>query len=275
MTPMSFFDPFLFRYASFTVCVRVCNYTRHTTFGTPCRSMTRSAAQHRSHHLKSHHFALIEQCSIFCARPRDFAAARLRLQAKLGLFHCFRPKRTVENFSPNQWVLLSFIFFLFLYFFRCFSGGNGSFVLQIVQFPRTWCSNHFVSSFEIQIWHVSKFFNHFWDNSILQENEKRKKRGKKRTTHKQSNRRKMKNQCDLPFLIFACLRHFVFFRTGTLVCCKFYGKRVVGILGGLRERVAKSRRQENFVNTLACLQTLFHLSLREVARLRTRLLRIL
>ena len=50
----------------------------------PCRPMTRGAAQHRS--IKSHQFAPIEQCSIFCARPRDFAAARLRLQAKLGLF---------------------------------------------------------------------------------------------------------------------------------------------------------------------------------------------
>ena len=92
-------------------------------------------------------FAPIEQCSIFCARPRDFAAGSLAFASKIGSFQCFRPKRTVENFSPNQWVLLSFIFFLFLHFFRCFSGENDSFVLQIVQFSRTWCSNHFVSYF--------------------------------------------------------------------------------------------------------------------------------
>ena len=78
----------------------------------PCRSMTRGAAQHRSHQVAS---VRSDRAVfyIFCARPRYFAAARLRLQAKLGLFHCFRPKRIIENFNPNQWVLLSFIFFLF------------------------------------------------------------------------------------------------------------------------------------------------------------------
>ena len=135
--------------------------------------------------IKSHQFAPIEQCSIFCARPRDFAAARLRLQAKLGLFHRFRPKRTVENFSPNQWVLLSFIFLLFLHFFRCFSGENGSFALQIVQFLRTWCSNHFVSYFEIQISHGSKFFNHFRGNSNLQKMRKRNKEERREPQTKQ------------------------------------------------------------------------------------------
>ena len=147
-------------------------YTRRTTshHAAPWRAVLRSTVR-----INSHQFAPREQCSIFCARPRDFAAARLRLQAKLGLFHCFRPKRTVENFSSNQWALLSFIFFLFLHFFRCFSGENSSFVLQIVQFPRTWCSNHFVSYFEIQILHVSKFFNHFRGNSNLQKMRKRKK----------------------------------------------------------------------------------------------------
>ena len=133
----------------------------------------------------SHQFAPIEQCSIFCARPRDFAAARLRLQAKLGLFNVLGPKRTVENFSPNQWVLLSFIFFLFLHFFRCFSGQNGSFVLQIVQFSRTWCSYHFVSYFEIQILHVSKFFNDFRGNRNLQKMRKKEKEKRKEAQTKQ------------------------------------------------------------------------------------------
>ena len=121
--------------------------------------------------IKSHQFAPKEQCSIFCARPRDFAADRLRLPAKLVLFHCFKPKRTVENFSPNQWVLLPLIFFPFMYFFRCFSGENGSFVLQTVEFPQTWCSNHFVSYFEIQILNVSKFFSHFRGNREVLQNE--------------------------------------------------------------------------------------------------------
>ena len=140
--------------------------------------------------IKSHQFAPIEQCSIFCARPRDFAAACLRLQAKLGLFHCFRPKRIIENFNPNQWVLLSFTSFLFLHFFRCFSGENGSFVHQIVQFLRTWCSNHFVSYLEIQVLHVSKFFNHSRGNSNLQKNEKKIKRGKKGATNKATDEKR-------------------------------------------------------------------------------------
>ena len=113
--------------------------------------------------------------------------------SKIGSFQCFRPKRTVENFSPNQWVLLSFIFFLFLHFFRCFSGENGSFVLQIVQFPWTWCSNHFVSYFEIQILHVSKFFNDFRGNRNLQRNEKKRKRGKKRSTNKATDEKRKTN----------------------------------------------------------------------------------
>ena len=157
-------------------------YTRRTTshHAAPWRAVLRSTVR-----INSHQFAPIEQCSIFCARPRDFAAARLRLQAKLGLFHCFRPKRSFENFSPNQWALLSFIFFLFLHFFCCFSGENGSFVLQIVQFPRTWCSNHLVSYFEIQILHVSKFCNHFRGNSNLQKMRKRKKEERREPQTKQ------------------------------------------------------------------------------------------
>ena len=191
--------------------------------------------------INSHQFAPIEQCSIFCARPRDFAAARLRLQAKLGLFHCFRPKRIIENFSPNQWVLLSFISFFFLHFFRCFSGENGSFVHQIVQFLRTWCSKHFVSYFEIQVLHVSKFFNHFRGNSNLQKMRKRKKRGKKGTTNKATDEKRKTNA----IFLFAYQRHFVFFRTGTLVCCKFYDKRVVGLFGGLRDE-SRSHAERKF-----------------------------
>ena len=58
-------------------------YTLRTTshHAAPWRAVLRSTVR-----IKSHQFAPIEQCSIFCARPRDFAAARLRLQAKLGLF---------------------------------------------------------------------------------------------------------------------------------------------------------------------------------------------
>ena len=198
------------------------------------------AAPFASTRISSLRYISIEQCSIFCARPRDFAAARLRLQAKLGLFHCVRPKRTVDIFSPNQWAFLSFILFHFFHFFGCFSGENGSFVLQIVQFPRTWCSNHFVSDFEIQILNGSKFFNHFRGNSNLQKHKKKKKkepqtkRGKNaRSTNKATDEKRKTNA----IFLFACQRHFVFFRTGTLVCCKFYGKRVVGLLGGLRDEL--------------------------------------
>ena len=121
----------------------------------PCRSMTRGAAQDRSHQFAS---VRSDRAVLYLLRK----AARLRCSSltfacKIRSFQCFRPKRTVEKFSPNQWVLLSFIFFLFLRFFRCFSGENGSFALQIVLFPRTWCSNHVVSYFEIEILQVSKF----------------------------------------------------------------------------------------------------------------------
>ena len=90
----------------------------------------------------------------------------------------------------------------FLHFFRCFSGENGSFVLQIVQFSRTWCSNHFVSYFEIQILHVSKFFNDFRGNRNLQKNEKKEKRGKKRSTNKATDKKRKTNATFL----FACQR---------------------------------------------------------------------
>ena len=56
-------------------------------------------------------------------------------------------------------------------------------LLFLVQFPLTWCSSHFASYFEIQILHVSTFSNDFRVNSNLQKNEKKKKRGKKRTTN--------------------------------------------------------------------------------------------
>ena len=104
---------------------------------------------------------------------------------------------------------------LFLHLFCCFSGQNGSFVLQIVQFSRTWCFYHFVSYFEIQILHVSKFFNDFRGNRNLQKNEKKRKRGKKRSTNKATDEKRKTNATFL----FACQRHFVFFRTGTLGCC--------------------------------------------------------
>ena len=73
----------------------------------------------------------------------------------------------------------------FLHFFRCFSGQNGSFVLQIVQFSWTWCSNHFVSYFEIQILHVSKFFNDFRGNRNLQKMRKKEKEERKEAQTKQ------------------------------------------------------------------------------------------
>ena len=218
------------RIAWFTVyaCVFTIYASHHFA---PCRSMTRGAAQHRSHQLAS---VRSDRAVLYLLRK----TARLRCSSlafarKIRSFQSFRPKRTVENFSPNQWVLLSFIFFLFLHFFRCFSRQNGSFVLQIVQFSRTWCSYHFVSYFEIQILHVSKYFNDFRGNRNLQKNEKKRKRGKKRSTNKATDE---KRKINATFL-FACQRHFVFFRTGTLVCCKFYGKRVVGLRGGLRDEL--------------------------------------
>ena len=204
--------------------------------------------------IKSHQFAPIEQCSIFCARPRDFAAARLRLQAKLGLFHCFRPKRIIENFSPNQWVLLSFISFLFLHFFRCFSGENGSFVHQIVQFLRTWCSTHFVSYFEIQILHVSKFFNHFRGNSNLQKMRKRKKEERREPQTKQ----RTKN--EKPMRSFFLNTSAILFSSVLVHLCV-----VNSTINEWSDpwwsarRVAKSRREENFVNTPACFVNTFSL----------------
>ena len=150
---------------------------------------------HRSHQVAS---VRSDRAVLYLLRKTArLRCSSLAFASKIGSFQCFRPKRTVENFSPNQWVLLSFIFFLFLHFFRCFSGQNGSFVLQIVQFSRTWCSYHFVSYFEIQILHVSKFFNDFRGNRNLQK--MRKKEKEERKKHKQSNGRKTKNQCDLPF----------------------------------------------------------------------------
>ena len=132
----------------------------------------------------------LEQCSIFWARPRDFAAARLRLQAKLGLFHCFRPRGLSKTSVQTNGFCCPSSSLFFLHFFRCFSGENGSFVLEIVQFPRTWCSNHFVSYFEIQILHLSKFFNHFRGKSNLQKNEKRKREERREPQTKQRTKTK-------------------------------------------------------------------------------------
>ena len=157
----------------------------------PCRSMTRGAAQHRSHQVAS---VRSDRAVLYILRKTArLRCSSLAFASKIGSFQCFMPKRTVENVSPNQWVLLSFIFFLFLHFFRCFSGENGSFVLQIVQFSRTWCFNHFVSYFEIQILHVSKFFNGFRGNRNLQKNEKKRKRGKKRSTNKATDKKRKTN----------------------------------------------------------------------------------
>ena len=156
---------------------------RTSSCRTSCRSMTRGAAQHRSHHVAS---VRSDRAVLYLLRKTArLRCSSLAFASKIGSFQCFRPKRTVENFSPNKWVLLSFIFFLFLHFFRCFSGENGSFVLQIVQFPRTWCSNHFVSYFEIQILHVSKFFNDFRGNRNLQKMRKKEKEERKEAQTKQ------------------------------------------------------------------------------------------
>ena len=174
--------------------MRVYNIASHHF--APCRSMTCGAAQHRSHQVAS---VRSDRAVLYLLRKTArLRCSSLAFASKIGSFQCFRPKRTVKNFSTNRWVLVSFIFFLFLHFFRCFSGENGSFVLQIVQFPWFCCSNHFVSYFEIQILHVSKFFNDFCGNSNLQKNEKKKKKRKEKK-QKQSNGRKTKNQCDLPF----------------------------------------------------------------------------
>ena len=149
----------------------------------PCRSLTRGAAQHRSHQVAS---VRSDRAVLYLFRKTArLRCSSLAFASKTGSFRCFRPKRTVENFSPSQWVLLPFIFFLFLHFFRCFSGENGSFVLQIVQFSRTWCSNHFVSYFEIQILHVSKFFNDFRGNRNLQKMRKKEKEERKEAQTKQ------------------------------------------------------------------------------------------
>ena len=145
--------------------------------------MTRGAALHRSHQLAS---VRSDRAVLYLLRKTArLRCSSLAFASKIGSFQCFRPKRTVENFSPNQWVLLSFIFFLFLHFFRCFSGQNGSFVLQIVQFSRTWCSNHFISYFEILILHVSKCFNDIRGNRNLQKMRKKEKEERKEAQTKQ------------------------------------------------------------------------------------------
>ena len=222
-----------FSHKSLVYSIRVCVYNIRVA---PLRTMplhdARYAVLRSTVRINSHHASVRSDRAVLylLRKTARLRCSSLAFASKIRSFQCFRPKRTFENFSPNQWVLLSFIFFLFLHFFRCFSGQNGSFVLQIVQFSRTWCSYHFVSYFEIQILHVSKFFNDFRGNRNLQKNEKKRKRGKKRSTNKATDE---KRKTNAPFL-FACQRHFVFFRTGTLVCCKFYGKRVVGLRGGLR-----------------------------------------
>ena len=98
---------------------RAClQYTRRTTshHAAPWRAVLRSTAR-----INSHQFAPIEQCSIFCARPRDFAAARLRLQAKLGLFNVLGQKGLSKTLvqtngfcypSSSSFFCTSFVVFL-------------------------------------------------------------------------------------------------------------------------------------------------------------------
>ena len=120
----------------------------------------------------------------------------------------------------------------FLHFFRCFSGENGSFALQIVQFLRTWCSNHFISYFEIEVSHVSKFFNHFRGNSNLQKNEKKKKRGKKRTANKATDKNEKPMRSSF-------LHASAILFSSVLVHLRVVNSTVneVGFLGGLRDEL--------------------------------------
>ena len=62
------------------------------------------------------------------------------------------------------------------------------------------------------------------------------KKEKEERNKAQTKQRTKKPKTNATFL-FACQGHFVFFRTGTLMCCKFYGKRVVGHRGGLRDEL--------------------------------------
>ena len=114
-------------------------------------------------------------------------------------------------------VLLS----LFFWWKRLFCSSNCPGSTDLVLLPLRilfWCP----------ILIVSKFFNHFRGNSNLQKNGKQKKE-KKRTANKATNEQRKAMRSSF----FAYQRHFVFFLAGTLVCCKFYGKRVVELLGGL------------------------------------------
>ena len=98
---------------------RAClQYTRRTTshHAAPWRAVLRSTVR-----INSHQFAPIEPCSIFCARPRDFAAARLRLQAKLGLFNVLGQKGLSKTLvqtngfcypSSSSFFCTSFVVFL-------------------------------------------------------------------------------------------------------------------------------------------------------------------
>ena len=121
----------------------------------------------------------------------------------------------------------------FLHFFRCFSGQIGSFVLQIVRFSRTWCSYHFVSYFEIQILHVSKFFNDFRGNRNLKKMRKKEKEERKEAQTKQ----RTKNEKPMrPSFLHASA---ILFSSVLVHLCVLNStvKRVVGLRGGLRDEL--------------------------------------
>ena len=86
-------------------------YTRGSVCTMPLHDARCCAAPFASRRISS---LCLEQCSIFCAGPRDFAAARLRLQAnckrKWVFFTVFF---LPQNIVPHQLVMLSFIFLLF------------------------------------------------------------------------------------------------------------------------------------------------------------------
>ena len=70
--------------------------------------MTRGAAQHRSHQVAS---VRSDRAVLYLLRKTArLRCSSLAFASKIGSFQCFRPKGTVENFSPN---LLSFIVFPF------------------------------------------------------------------------------------------------------------------------------------------------------------------
>ena len=134
--------------------------------------------------------------------------------------------------------LLPFFALLSLFFW-----SKRLFVLQIVQFSRTWCSNHFVSYFEIQILHVSKFFNDFRGNRNLQKMRKNEKEERKEAQTKQRTKNEKPMRPSFlhasAILLSSVLVHLCVVNStvnewsdSVVVCATIV-------------RVAKSRRQEN------------------------------